>query len=95
MRMKTKSFVCPWIGIDGGRTCFLCCEPLKASYMVCVLRHGGDSMMTAMMTPRVNVERKLAIIEMFANVELPGMEGDLSDEEIVEQERLCKAGEPE
>lgn len=52
-------------------------------------------MMTAMMTPRVNVERKLAIIEMFANVELPGMEGDLSDEEIVEQERLCKAGEPE
>ena len=52
-------------------------------------------MMTAMMTPRENVERKLAIIEMFANVELPDVEGDLSDEEIVKQERLCKAGEPE
>ena len=63
-------------------------------YGVCITT-WGDSMMTAMMTPRVNVERKLAIIEMFANVELPDVEGDLSDEEIVEQERLCKAGGPE
>ena len=37
---------------------------------------------------------ELAIIEMFANAELPAVEGDWSDEEIVEQERLRKAGEP-
>ncbi len=40
------------------------------------------------------MECKLAIIEMFANAELPAVEGGLSDEEIVEQERLRKAGEP-
>ena len=43
---------------------------------------------------RREMERKLAIIEMFANAELPAVEGGLSDEEIVEQERLRKAGEP-
>ena len=43
---------------------------------------------------RREMERKLAIIEMFANAELPAVEGDWSDEEIVEQERLRKAGEP-
>ena len=43
---------------------------------------------------RREMERKLAIIEMFANAELPAVEGDWSDEEIVEQERLRKAGAP-
>ena len=43
---------------------------------------------------RREMKRKLAIIEMFANAELPAVEGDWSDEEIVEQERLRKAGEP-
>ena len=43
---------------------------------------------------RREMERKLAIIEMFANAELPAVEGDWSDEEIVEQERLRKADEP-
>lgn len=41
---------------------------------------------------RHEMKRKLQILEYFANRELPEVEGGLSDEELIEQERARRAG---
>ena len=42
---------------------------------------------------RHEMKRKLQILEYFANRELPEVEGGLSDEELIEQERARRAGD--
>ena len=42
---------------------------------------------------RHEMKRKLQILEYFANRELPEIEGGLSDEELIEQERAHRAGD--